>query len=75
MNTSIPVFKIHKIQHFDTIYETSLFEIANFHEQNHFITKAYDWRNNAEMSILPVWQWSLWVKMLKLTPPLNADSS
>ena len=37
-----PIFKIHKIQHCGTIRETLLFEIANFHEQNHFITKAYD---------------------------------
>ena len=47
MNTGTPIFKIHKIQHCDTIRETSLFEIANFHEQNHFITKAYDWRNRS----------------------------
>ena len=47
MNTSTPIFKIHKIQHFDTIRETSLFEIANFHEQNHFITKVYDGRNRS----------------------------
>ena len=38
MNTGTPIFKIHKIQHIDTICETSLFEIVNFHEQNHFIT-------------------------------------
>ena len=45
MNTSTPIFKSHKIQHFDIIRETSLFEIANFYEQTHFITKAYGWRN------------------------------
>ena len=33
-----PIYKIHKLQHFVTICETSLFEISNFHEQNHFIT-------------------------------------
>ena len=47
MNTSIPIFKIHKIQHFVTIREISLFEIANFHEQNHFVAKAYDGRNRS----------------------------
>ena len=47
MNTCTPIFKIHKTQHFDTICETLLFEIASFHEQNHFITEAYDWRNRS----------------------------
>ena len=42
-----PIFKIHKIEHSETIRETSLFEIANFYEQNHLITKAYDWRNRS----------------------------
>ena len=46
MNTGTPIFKIHKIQHFVTICQRSLSEISNFHKQNHFITKAYDWRNN-----------------------------
>ena len=45
MNTAIPIFKIHKIQQFVTIWEKSLFEISKSHEQNHFITKAHDWRN------------------------------
>ena len=45
MNTGTPIFKIHKIQHLVTICEQSLFEISNFHEQNHFFTKAYDCRN------------------------------
>ena len=45
MNTGTPIFKIHKIQHFVTVCRKSLPEISNFHEQNHFITKAYDWRN------------------------------
>ena len=27
------------------ICQKSLSEISNYHEQNHFITKAYDWRN------------------------------
>ena len=45
MNTSTPIFKIRKIQHFDTIRETSPFEIANCYEQNHLINKAYNWRN------------------------------
>ena len=40
MNTGTSIFKIHKIEHFVTICENSLFEIANFQEQNHFITKA-----------------------------------
>ena len=47
MNKSTPIFKIHKIQYFDTIRKTSLFEIANFYEQNHFNTKAYGWRNRS----------------------------
>ena len=42
MNTGTPIFKIHKVQHFVTICQKSLTEISNFHEQNHFITKAYD---------------------------------
>ena len=42
--TGTPIFKIHKIQHFVTICENTLFELSNIHEQNHFITKAYDWR-------------------------------
>ena len=45
MNTGTPIFKIHKVQHFVTIWQNSLSEISNFHEQNHFITKAYDKRN------------------------------
>ena len=45
MNTGIPIFKNHKIQHFVTICEKSLFEISSLNEQNHFITKAYAWRN------------------------------
>ena len=43
MNTSTPIFKIHKSHQFVTICQKSLSEISNF--QNHFITKAYDWRN------------------------------
>ena len=39
MNTGIPIYKIHKIQHFDTICETSLFEIANFHEKTTSLLK------------------------------------
>ena len=45
MNTGTPIFKIHKIQHFITIWQKPLSEISYFHEQNLFITKAYDWRN------------------------------
>ena len=45
MNTGTPIFKIHKFQHFVTFCEKSIFEISNFHKQNHFITKAYDCRN------------------------------
>ena len=41
MNTGTPILKNHKIQHFVTICEKSFFEISNFNEQNHFITKAY----------------------------------
>ena len=40
MNTGTYIFNIHKIQYFVTICEKSLFEILNFHKQNHFITKA-----------------------------------
>ena len=42
MKTGTHIFKIHKIQHFVRICETSLFEISHFHAQNHFRTKAYD---------------------------------
>ena len=42
MNTRTTIFKIHKIKHWVTICEKSGFEIPNFQEQNHFITKAYD---------------------------------
>ena len=45
MNTGTPIIKIHKFQHFVTFCEKSIFEIPNVHEQNHFITKAYDCRN------------------------------
>ena len=38
MNTGTPIFKIHTIQQLVTICK----QIFNFHEQNHFITKAYD---------------------------------
>ena len=44
MNIGTPIFKIHKIQHFVTIGQKSLTEISSFHEQNHFITKAYDFK-------------------------------
>ena len=44
MKNGTPIFKIQKIQQFVNICETSLFEISNFYEQNHFITKTYDWR-------------------------------
>ena len=37
-----PIFKIHKIQHFVTICENFIFKISIFHEQNHFVTMAYD---------------------------------
>ena len=37
-------YKNHKIQHLVTICEQSLFEISNFQEQNHFITKPDDCR-------------------------------
>ena len=40
MNTGTPIFKIHKTEHFVTIYEKSPFEISNFQEQNHSIIKA-----------------------------------
>ena len=46
-NTTGPLVKIQKIQHFDTVRESSLFEMAIFHEQIHFITKAHDWRNRS----------------------------
>ena len=42
MNKGVPIFKIHIIQHFVTLCQISLTEIYNFHEQNHFISKAYD---------------------------------
>ena len=42
MNTGTSIFEIHKIRYFVTISGNSLFEISNFQEQNHFITKAYD---------------------------------
>ena len=42
MNTDTPIFKINKIQHFVTICENISFDISTFHEQNHFITMAYD---------------------------------
>ena len=45
MNTGTPIFKKHKIQHFVTSCDKSFFEISSFYEQNHFITKAYAWRN------------------------------
>ena len=41
MNTGIPIFKNHKIQHFVTVCEKSLFEISSFNEKNHVSTKAY----------------------------------
>ena len=40
MNASSPIFKIHKIQHFVTICDESLFEISTLREQNHFIAEA-----------------------------------
>ena len=39
MNTGTPIFKIHKIQHFDTVCETLLFEVANFHEKTTSLLK------------------------------------
>ena len=45
MSSGNPIFKNHKIQDFVTICEKSFFEISNFIEQNHLITKAYAWRN------------------------------
>ena len=46
MTTDTLIFKNnHKIQDFVTICEKSFFEISNFIEQNHFITKAYAQRN------------------------------
>ena len=42
INTSMPIFTIHNIQHFVTICEKSLLEIFILREQNHFITKAND---------------------------------
>ena len=72
MNTGTPIFKIHKFQHFVTFCEKSTVEISNFHKQIHFITKAYDCRNRLMQKW--TWQWSLWGKMLKLTPLLNANS-
>ena len=44
MNTGTPIFKIHKVQHFVTIWQHSLSEIFNFHEQNHFIDCLCLWR-------------------------------
>ena len=40
LNIGIPVFKNRKIQHFLTICETGLFEVAHFQPQNTFISKA-----------------------------------
>ena len=40
MKTCAPIFKVHKLHHFFTIRQRSLSEISNFHNQNHFITKA-----------------------------------
>ena len=39
MNTGTPIFTIHKIQHFDTIRETSLVEIANFMSKTTYLLK------------------------------------
>ena len=36
MNIGTSIFIFHKIQHFVTIYETLLFEVSIFHEQNHY---------------------------------------
>ena len=45
MNTGTPIFKTDKVQHFVTICQKSPSEIYNFHDQDHFIIEAYDWRN------------------------------
>ena len=39
MNTSTPIFKIHKIQYFIAICEKPLFEISNLCEQNYIPQK------------------------------------
>ena len=51
MNKDTPIFKIHKIELFVTICEKSLFEISNFHEQNHFIPKALDQINKVMQNL------------------------
>ena len=58
MKTGNPIFKIHKIQHFVTIFQESLSEIYNLHKQKHFVTKAYDWR------IKFIQKWTLFLDVL-----------
>ena len=74
MNTGTPIFKIHKIQHFVTICEKSFLKYPIFISKTTLLLKQLTEETiYAEINTLPVWQWLLWGKMLKLTPPLNAN--
>ena len=74
MNTGTTIFKIHKIQHLSQFVKNHWNIQISWAKPLHYYSIWLKKQMYTEMNNIPAWHWLLWIKMLKLTPPSNANS-